>query len=69
MRTIAAYLPAIACGGMMLLVCVPMMLSHKRHTANDQNASPQDIRELREEIAFLKAERALEGKSEASLNG
>jgi len=54
---------------MMLLVCVPMMLSHKRHTANDQNASPQDIRELREEIAFLKAERALEGKSEASLNG
>ncbi len=64
LRTLATYLPVLACGAMMLLICVPMLLSHKRHQSNDQNASPKEIAELREELARLKAERALEDSRE-----
>ncbi len=64
MRTLATYLPAFACGAMMLLICVPMLLGHKRHQSSNQNASPQEIADLREEVARLKAERALEDSTE-----
>lgn len=65
MRTLAAYLPPLACGAMMLLVCVPMMFGRKLGHSDDQSGSKQEIAELREEISRLKAERALEDKSEA----
>ncbi len=64
MRTLVTYLPALVCGAMVLLMCVPMLLRRQRHQSNDQNVSPKEIAELREEIRHLKAERALEDKSE-----
>lgn len=59
MRSIAAYLPALACGAMMLLVCVPMLLGRKRHEDDDTDAS-QGIAELREEIERLKSGESVE---------
>lgn len=68
MRSLVAYLPAIACGAMMLLICVPMLLGRKHNNTPDQAASQEEVAELREEISRLKAERALEDKSGA-MNG
>lgn len=65
MRTIAAYLPAVACGAMMLFICIPMMRNmHKTDATSDQPDIQREIGELRDEVARLKAERALEDKSE-----
>lgn len=65
MRTLVIYLPALACGAMMLLICVPMLLGRKHNQAAGPSASQQEVAELREEISRLKAERALEDKAEA----
>lgn len=65
MRTLATYLPALACGAMMLLICVPMLLGRKHDHDAEPSASQQEVAELRDEISRLKAERALEGKAEA----
>ena len=65
MRTIATYLPAIACGAMMLLICIPMMKSMHKRNDSEAAASSQEIAELREEIARLKAERALADTKES----
>ena len=64
LRSLAAYLPALACGAMMLLICVPMLLGRKHKQPSDESASKQEVAELREEISRLKAERALEDDSE-----
>ena len=65
MRTLVTYLPALACGAMLLLVCIPMMRNmHKGHGEPEDTASRQEIAELREEVARLKSERALEDVSE-----
>ncbi|HZJ49418.1 MAG TPA: hypothetical protein VFF07_00885 [Actinomycetota bacterium] len=63
MRSLVAYLPAIACGTM-LLICVPMLLGRRHNRSSDQGASQQEVAELREEISRLKAERALDSKTE-----
>ncbi len=68
MRSLAVYLPAVACVAMMLLVCVPMLLVRKHNQSTDQGASQEEVAELREEITRLKTQRGLEDKSEA-LNG
>lgn len=60
MRSLSVYLPALACGEMMLLICVPMLRGRKHDQPTDQSASQQEVAELREEIARLKAELALE---------
>lgn len=61
METLLSYLPALACAGMMLVICLPMMRNmHKGHGEADDSATRQEIAELREEIARLKAERALQ---------
>ncbi len=65
MRSIAVYLPALACVAMMLLVCVPMLLGRKHNQASDESASQQEVAELREEIAHLRAESAPTDRSEA----
>ena len=66
MRTLVAYLPALACGAMMLLICVPMLLGRRRRNQPpDRAASQQEVAELRHEISRLKAERALDNKTEA----
>ncbi|MDQ3985902.1 MAG: hypothetical protein M3280_05330 [Actinomycetota bacterium] len=65
METLLAYLPAIACGAMMLFICIPMMRNmHKGHEGSDDSDARREIGELREEIARLKAERALEDERE-----
>lgn len=61
----AAYLPALACGAMMLLVCVPMLLGRKHNHASDESASQQEVAELREEISRLKAKQTPVDRSEA----
>lgn len=63
MRSLIAYLPLIACGAMMLLICIPMMFGRK-HGSGDAGATQQDVAELHEEIARLKAERT-DNRSEA----
>ena len=65
MESIAAYLPALACLAMMLLICVPMLLGRKHNRASDESASQQEIAQLREEISRLKSQRASTTKSEA----
>ncbi len=57
METVVTYLPAIACGAMMLLICIPMVRNlHKGHEERDVSDSPKEIAELREEVRRLKSE-------------
>lgn len=63
MRTLLTYLPALACAGMMLLICVPMMRNMHKGQSDDKGTS-EEVAELREEVARLKAERALSDTSE-----
>lgn len=65
MRSLVAYVPLIACGAMMLLMCVPMLLGRKHNNAPGQAASQEEVAELREEISRLRAERVLEDKTGA----
>ena len=68
MEWLWAALPAVACGAMMLLICVPMMRNmHKGGETPDDAGTHGEIAELRDEIARLKAER-VDQKGEA-LNG
>jgi hypothetical protein len=57
MRTFLTLLPALACAAMMF-VCFRMMFGHRQEPAEDAGA--QEIAELREEVARLRAQRALE---------
>lgn len=60
METVLAFLPAIACGAMMLFICIPMMRNmHKGDGSSDDSVASSEIAELREEIAQLRAERVL----------
>lgn len=68
METLFIYLPAIACGAMMLLICIPMMKSMHKGGRSDDAASREEVAELREEIARLKAERAL-AHTEETIDG
>lgn len=65
MRTFVTYLPALACGAMMLLICIPMLLGRKHNQDAEPTATQQEVAELREEISRLKAGRVLEDKAEA----
>ena len=56
METLLAYLPAFACGAMMLLICIPMMRKMHKGDSGD-SATSEEVAELREELARLKAER------------
>lgn len=65
MKIVIAYLPLLTCVGMMALICIPMMRRmHKTHGDTDDSDTQREIGELREEIALLKAERALETERE-----
>lgn len=70
MRTIALYLPAIACGAMMLAICIPMMRGKSKDQTLETGAQDTraEIAELREEIARLKADRVL-GKDGEKIDG
>ena len=56
MRTLFAYLPALACAAMMLFMCIPMM---KRMRGGEGSTdSTKEIAELRDEVARLKSVQA-----------
>lgn len=60
MEALISYLPALACGAMMLLICIPMMKNmHKGHDDSGDADTRREIAELREEIATLRAEKTL----------
>lgn len=54
MRWLLSALPLLACGTMMLFVCVPMLFGNKR---GGDEQSKEEIAALREEIRRLRAER------------
>lgn len=61
METLLSYLPAIACGAMMLLVCVPMMKMMHKEDSESADAEPQQkIAELREEVRRLKLQSSVD---------
>lgn len=62
MRWLVTALPALACLGMMLVMCVPMLMNRKHDS--HEGASKEDVAALREEIALLKAKRALDGSED-----
>jgi hypothetical protein len=65
MENLIVYLPLLACGAMMLFICIPMMRNmHKGHGDSADADSRQEIAELREEIARLRAEQTLDSKGE-----
>lgn len=57
MRTFLTFLPALACAAMMF-VCVRMMSGHG--SQKSEAAGADEVAELREEVARLKAQRALQ---------
>jgi hypothetical protein len=66
LRTLVAYLPAIACGAMMLFICIPMMRNmHKGQREGEDAATNEELAALREEVARLRAGRALAEEREA----
>ena len=66
MRTIATYLPAIACGAMLLFMCIPMMRAMHRKPDGESTdvATRAEVVKLREEIDRLKAQRGLAEEAE-----
>ena len=61
-------LPALACGAMMLLICIPMMRGRK-HGHDDSTVSREEVSQLREELAQLRRESApsVEGSDQREL--
>lgn len=55
-------LPALACGAI-LLICVPMMMGRSQDQS-DQGATKQEVAELRDELSRLKAQQALDDRTE-----
>lgn len=55
--------PLLACGAMMLVMFVPMFM---KRNDSPEPASKEDVAELREEIARLRAARALEDREGVS---
>lgn len=62
MRAIVPYLPALACGVMMLLMCVPMMRRH--HKESSDSPTHKEVAALRDEVERLKALNASRSPSE-----
>jgi hypothetical protein len=54
MRTLISLLPAFACVGMMLVICLPMIRGRfNADTGNDKNYR-EEVARLREEVARLR---------------
>jgi hypothetical protein len=63
MRALGSYLPALACLAMMAVICIPMLLSHRKHNNSQVTKEPDinpELAELREEVALLKARLTLD---------
>lgn len=60
METLVYFLPALACGAMMFFCMRGMSMGSKHGSEQDeQQPQAQEIASLREEIALLRAEKAL----------
>jgi hypothetical protein len=60
LETLIAYLPALACGAMMFFCIRHMFMGSKQDAQQGHDQTPnEEIAELREEIARLRAEQAL----------
>lgn len=57
MEWLWAALPVLACGAMMLLICVPMMKGRK-HGHDDSTASKEEVSALREELEELRGQKS-----------
>ena len=60
-RLLLSYLPALACLVVMAVVCLPMLLGHRRGrgaAGHHSPASAEEVAALREEVARLRAELA-----------
>jgi hypothetical protein len=60
LETVLIYLPAIACGAMLLFVCIAMM--RNKHRGGDDSAdtnSQKEIAELRDEIQRQKSDSSI----------
>lgn len=57
METLLSYLPAIACVGLMLFMCLPMMkMMHKGDSESADADSQQKMAELHEEVRRLESQ-------------
>ena len=67
MRTLLIYLPAVVCGAMML-ACAWMMFGHRteKDETGADDARAWEMAELLEEVARLRADRALHEREESS---
>lgn len=59
MRAVITYLPLLACGAMMLFICIPMMRHMSKGESSEDATTREEIAALREQIAELRADRAL----------
>ncbi len=66
MEWLLVYVPALACVGMMLVICLPMMRKMSGGHSDEAGASSEEVAELREEVARLRAERALDAQREVT---
>ena len=58
-RLLLNYLPALACLIVMAVICLPMLLGHRRGRGAAGHPSPaaaEEVAALREEVARLRAE-------------
>jgi hypothetical protein len=62
-RWLLTALPALACGAMLLFICVPMLFGGK-HRRDEQSASKEEVAALREEVAQLRAGQAQSTRDE-----
>lgn len=63
MKTFLTFLPAIACGAM-VLACAWMMFGHRRDAGDGPTVASEELAELQGEVARLRAERALTRREE-----
>lgn len=61
MRTIVAYLPAVACAAMLLFMCIPMMRNMHKDERSEDAETRTELAQLRDEISRLKAGRSSVG--------
>lgn len=61
MKALIPYLPALACGVMMLVMCVPMMRGHGQDDGGE--SAKKELADLRSEIERLRGEASSEEHS------
>ena len=57
MRTLVSVLPALACAGMLLFICLPMMFGRHKSPTTEEAATHEEVAALREEVASLREEK------------